>query len=147
VRCFLLISVAVLFAGCGVQTQVAPTTPRSGWDERWRDAEGGVVQEHVVSTGRAECVEAVLLSVGWPLGTPFDKVDSARMYVRDPDGTLETVGALDTDGTLPRSAHNSGYHLGDVQLWLGRDAREAAYLVEGSKVERWPRLVEPVGCV
>jgi hypothetical protein len=37
--------------------------------------------------------------------------------------------------------------VGDLQLWLGRDARKAAYLVEGTTMERWPRLTEPVGCV
>ena len=48
---------------------------------------------------------------------------------------------------LPDGARNTGYHLGAVQLWLGKDARKAACLVEGSKVERWPRLIELVGCV
>jgi hypothetical protein len=147
-RFFVLSSVAVLLAGCGAHTQVAPApAPPSSWDESWRDATGAVVEEHVVATGRVECVDGVFLSVGWPLGTPFNKIDSARTYVRDPDGTLETVGALDTDATLPRTARNSGYHLDNVQLWFGRNARQAAYLVEGPKVERWPRLVEPVGCV
>jgi hypothetical protein len=47
----------------------------------------------------------------------------------------------------------SGWHtqpglpVGDLQLWLGGDARKAAYLVEGTTMERWPRLTEPVGCV
>jgi hypothetical protein len=148
VRLFVLIAVAVLLAGCGGRDyEASPSPPVSRWKESWRDAEGSVVQEHVVSTGYAECVDAVLLSVGWPLGTPFDTIDSARTYVRDRDGALETVGRLDTDATLPENARNSGYHLGDVQLWFGRNARQAAYVVDGSKVERWPRLVEPVGCV
>ena len=68
----------------------------SVWDEGWRNAEESVVQEDIVSSGYAECVDAVLLSVGWPLGTPFDTVASARMYARDPEGTLETVGPMDS---------------------------------------------------
>jgi hypothetical protein len=141
VRFCVLVAVVVLLAGCGGRD----------WNEGWRDGEGTVVPENVVSTGKPECVDnAVFLYVGWPLGTPgaYDTFDSAREYVRAPDGLhwMETVGALDTDATLPQSARNTGYHLGDLQLWLGRDAHKAAYLVEGSKVERWPRLVEPIGC-
>jgi hypothetical protein len=139
VRFFVLVGVAVLLAGCGGRD----------WSERWRDADGSAVQERVVSTGEGvECVEGVFLYVGWPLGTRFDTWQSARTYVRAPGGELsrETLGPLDTDATLPEGARNTGYHLGDVQLWFGRDARKAAYLVEAEKVERWPRLIEPFGC-
>jgi hypothetical protein len=128
----------------GVDSSSPAPPPKTSWDEPWRDAEGGVVQDHIVGTGYAECVDAVILYVGWPLGTAFDKVDSARTYVRDPDGSL---GRLDGDATPPETARNTGYHLRDLQLWLGRDFRKAAYLVNGSNVERWPRLIEPVGCV
>jgi hypothetical protein len=148
VRLFLLFAVAVLVAGCGGRDyEVSPSPPVSRWDKSWRDTEGSVVDGHVVATGYAECVNAVLLYVGWPLGTRVDSVDSARIYVRDADGTLETVGSLESNATLPKRVRTTGYHLGDVQLWLGKDARKAAYLVEGSKVERWPRFIEPVGCV
>jgi hypothetical protein len=147
-RLFTLIGIAVLIAGCGSRVEESPRASSvSVWDEGWRNAEESVVQEDIVSSGYAECVDAVLLYVGWPLGTPFDTVASARMYARDPEGTLETVGPMDSDATLPESARNTGYHLGEVQLWLGKDVRKAAYLVEGSAVERWPRLIEAVGCV
>ncbi len=146
VRFFVFFAVAVFSAGCGGREYASapPPTSASQWNEGWRDAQGSVVRDDIVGTGYAECVDAVILYVGWPVGTPFDKVDSARTYVRDPDGSL---GPLDSDATLLKGARNTGYHLGDVQLWLGKDARKAAYLVEGSKVERWPRLIEPVGCV
>jgi hypothetical protein len=145
VRFFVFFAVAVFFAGCGDReyTSAPPRTSASEWNEGWRDP-GSVVQDHIVGTGYAECLDAVILYVGWPLGTPFDKVDSARTYVRGPGGSL---GPLDSDATLSKGARNTGYHLGDVQLWLGKDARKAAYLVGGSKVERWRRLIEPVGCV
>jgi len=140
VRFLVLIPVAVLLAGCGGRD----------WDGRWRDADENVVHDRVVSTGDTdECFDAVFLYVGWPLGTRFDTFDSARTYARAPGGELSwgTLGPLDIDATLPESARKTGYHLGDLQLWLGRDARRAAYLVEGSHVERWPRLIESWGCV
>ena len=132
-----LFLVAFLLAGCGGRD----------WDERWHDAAGKVVPNRIVSTFEAECVdEAVFLALGWPLETRFDSTAEFRQYVRDPEGTPETVGPLDTEATLPTGTHNTGYHLGDLQLWVGRDARNAAYVVEGSTVERWPRLTEAVGC-
>jgi hypothetical protein len=143
-----LVSVAfLLLPGCGHGVSTSFSTV-SDWEEGWSDAAGKVIPDHVISTSAPDCVdEAVILYVGWPLGTRFDTVDEARQYVRDPNGTLETVGSLETKAALPAGAHNTGYHLGDVQLWLGRNARRAAYLVEGTSVERWPRLTEPVGCV
>jgi hypothetical protein len=143
----LLVALAVSACEKPLRTGL-PVTATNVWQERWRDAAGKDVPEHIVSTSAPECVDdAVILYVGWPLGTRVDTVDQARQYVRDPEGTLETVGPLDTEATLPAGAHNTGYHLGDLQLWLGRDVRNAAYLVEGKTVERWPRLTEPVGCV
>ena len=143
-----LIWVAFLLLGCGGGASTSPSSSVSDWEKPWRDAVGKDVPEHIVSTSAPECVdEAVILYVGWPLGTRVDTVDQARQYVRDPNGTLETVGSLDTEVALPAGAHNTGYHLGDLQLWLGHDARKAAYLVEGTTMERWPRLTEPVGCV
>jgi hypothetical protein len=147
-RLFTLIAIAVLVAGCGSHVEESPRGSSSDWDKGWRDAEERLVREHVVGTASIDCVDdAVFLYLGWPLGTPFDKVYAAHVYERDPHGTLKTIGSLDTEVTLPDSARNTGYHLGTVQLWLGKDARKAAYLVEGSKVERWPRLIELVGCV
>jgi hypothetical protein len=89
----------------------------------------------------------VFLALGWPLGTRFDTIDEAREYVRDPSGHLETNGNLETAATLPENARNTGYHLGELELWLGSDSRRAAYLVQGENVERCPRLLESVGCM
>ena len=142
-----LISVPFLLLGCGRGVST-PFSTVSHWEDPWRDAAGKDVPDHIVSTSAPECVDkAVILYVGWPLGTRFGTVDQARQYVRDPNGMLKTVGSLDTEVALPAGAHNTGYHMGDLQLWLGRDARKAAYLVEGTTMERWPRLSEPVGCV
>ena len=136
-----LVLVAFVLAGCGGRD----------WDEGWSDADGNVVPDDVLETFKAECVDgAIFLLVAWPLGTRVHNAADRHWYVRDPEGTLESwgmeVGPLDIEAALPNSARNTGYRLGDLQLWLGRDARKAAYLVEGKAVERWPRLTEGVGC-
>ena len=133
----------------GLRSERLDLAGSSPWDESWRDAEGSVFQDQIVGdSGYAECVDAVLALRR--LAARDTLQDSGfRSYVRPGPGwdTEERRLAGKRRATLPTSTRNTGYHLGDLQLWLGKDARETAYLVEGSKVERWPRLVEPVGCV
>lgn len=62
----------------------AAVAPGGFLNKCWRDAEERLVREHVVGTASIDCVDdAVFLYLGWPLGTPFDKVDAAHVYVRD----------------------------------------------------------------
>ena len=37
--------------------------------------------------------------------------------------------------------------MGDVALWVARDAADAVYLVRGKDIERWPRAERPIACV
>jgi hypothetical protein len=50
------------------------------------------------------------------------------------------------DSKLPPDAEYTGYHSGELQLWISpSDATEAVYLVLPS-VERWPRSRHHIGC-
>src|SRR6188474_2885790 len=62
-------------------------------------------------------------------------------YVRDPDGVFSarTVIPFKPDVRLPVGSTDTGYHLGDLALWVAHDAGKAVYIVRGSHVERWPR--------
>ena len=147
-----LLSVTLVFVftacGRGVDGTHAPT----GWDRPWHDAEGGLVHERVVSTvqGPEHCdwESAVLLYLGWPLGTRSKSADDARQYVRDPEGLFSayTVAQFEPDAGLPAGAMNTGYRLGELALWVADDAGKAVYLVAGSRVERWPRATRPIAC-
>jgi hypothetical protein len=126
----------------------------SRWDEPWNDRRGREVPNEVVSTfeGAEHCEwdSAVFLHVGWPLGRAARNASQARQYIRDPEGLFEDEVRLpfDDDAALPRHAEYTGYHLGDVELWLSpADAASAAYLVDGDDVERWTRpRDEPIAC-
>lgn len=87
---------------------------------------------------------AVLLHVQWPPGA-----DERRQYARDPVGVLGRSGLtkrFDPDAELPNGATATGYHTQDVELWLADGHGDYAYLVFEEHVERWPRVVPPVGC-
>ena len=138
VRPVLLALLSSLFlAGCG----------GNDWGDAWQTAAGEDVEEAIVSTGTG-CPEddAIFLHLGWPLGTP-QLLGPARQYVRDPSGTIVSgSGPFDPTAKLPDSARFSGYRRGDAELWLGSDVDEFVYLVFDDHVERWPRMVDPVGC-
>jgi hypothetical protein len=132
----------------GVDETHAPT----GWNRPWHDAEGRVVHERVASTeqGPEHCdwESAAFLYLGWPLGTRSRSADDARQYVRDPVGifSAKTIAPFERDARLPGGARNTGYHLGDLALWVADEPGKAVYLVRGSRVERWPRARSPIAC-
>lgn len=122
------------------------------WEKAWNDARGEQVPEFVVSTYRGaehcEWESAVFLQLGWPLGTA-EKIGPGRQYVRDPEGLFpeNVIVPLDLDARLPPDARYTGYHRGEVKLWVSdSEAADAVYLVRGEQVERWPRTTQTIAC-
>ena len=138
-RLFVTLALVTLpLAGCG----------GADWNEAWRDADGNEVHEQVVSTGRPECLDSVVvLYLGWPLGTRTSfKSDAGRYYARNPDGYADTVQPFQESIHLPVTARDTGYRLGETELWIRGNARDAVFIVDGDEVELWPRLQEMIGC-
>lgn len=137
-RYVLALPLALMLAGCG----------GTNWSAAWRDAAGNKVDEHVVSTGRPECLESVVvLYLGWPLGTRTSyKSDAGREYARNRGGYADTVMPFRENVGLPAGARDTGYRLGDIELWIWGDARQSVFLVDGDDVELWPRLEDQIGC-
>jgi hypothetical protein len=137
-RYVLALPLALMLAGCG----------GTNWSEAWRDAAGNKVDEQVVSTQRPECLESVVvLYLGWPLGRRTSyKSRAGREYARNPDGSVDTVMPFRKHVGLPAGARDTGYRLGDIELWIRGDARKSVFIVDGDKVELWPRLEDQIGC-
>jgi hypothetical protein len=146
----LSVTFVLVFAACG--RGVSQTHAPSDWDRPWNDAEERLVHERIVSTeqGPEHCdwESAVFLYLGWPLGTRSKSADDARLYIRDPEALFSayTAAPFEADARLPAGDRNTGYHLGDVALWVADDAGKAVYLVSGSRVERWSRATRPIAC-
>jgi hypothetical protein len=72
-----------------------------------------------------------------------------RQYVRDPDGVLDRDGltaGYDGKAKLPGDARDTGYRLGDRELWLTPD-RSTAYVRTPDGVEAWPRAKQFIACM
>ncbi len=147
-----LLALALIVAACGA-------CGGEQWDEAWVDPTGNEAPEDVIATygnpGGSHCTgweSTVFLNLGWPLGSPINRDDDSnlRQYVRDPKDVFEQTYfrvPLDIDARLPADAHDTGYRLGDIELWVSdRDAEDAIYFVRGEQVERWPRSRPPIGC-
>ncbi len=83
---------------------------------------------------------------GWQEATFLDY--GGERYVRDPEGALEKVWlAVTYDGhaDLPEDARDTGFRLGDQQLFEAADGR-SVYVRTGTAVERWPLLATAVHC-
>lgn len=138
-RLFLVLALVTLpLAACG----------GTDWSDRWRDAKGNQVRAHVVSTGTVECVDdVVVLYLGSPLGTPTSfKSGKGREYARNPEGNVDTVQPFQENVHLPSTAHDTGYRLGEIELWIAGNARDGVFIVDGDNVELWPRLADLIGC-
>ena len=67
----------------------------------------------------------------------------ALTFVRDPRGVIRSnvVGELNLHANLPADAVKAPYTQKRRELWFSpSESASGAYLVEGSKVERWPRF-------
>lgn len=91
---------------------------------------------------------AVLMHLGWPLGTVSRTSAEIRQFIRDPDGVID-AGLRDKLAIaidLPSDAEDTGYRFGELELWLRPSEPDAAYLRVGDDIERWPRADPVIAC-
>ncbi|MBW9210167.1 hypothetical protein KV100_10900 [Mumia sp. zg.B21] len=105
----------------------------------WSDATGRVSTRRITSYAGAE-------HCAWEHMT-FLKLGKAE-YVREPDASLADffAGPYASSVALPPDARDTGFRRGSDHLWLSADGAWA-YVGSGERVERWPRVVERLGCV
>lgn len=140
---------ALLVAACGAPVEFGPF-PGDGW----LGPDGAPVSSEVIEAysiaDECDASGTAVLFVSWPLpGSEADDPPERRQYVRDPAGIFAGAGLLapyDGGGTLPDGAGFTGYRSGDVQLWIGADSDHYLYLVNGPRVEAWPRVDPEVAC-
>ena len=91
---------------------------------------------------------AVMMHLGWPLGTVSQTSDEIRQFIRDPDRVIAygVGGELSMQVALPADARATGYRMGEVELWLAASEPQAAFVRVGDDVERWPRADPVVAC-
>lgn len=122
-------------------------------EDTWFGPDGSAVGDDIITLlrGPAHCEweDALLLHVGWPLGT--EKSGQVfRQYVRDPNGVLPDDRKLAdflAETTLPEDAEFTGYHAGSAELWIDPVSEDSSiYLVAPDHVEQWPRTDPPLLC-
>jgi hypothetical protein len=113
--------------------------------EIWTDAAGKRIPTTTVSSslGPEHCdwQSARMLSLG--------RGQDTEQYVRDPEGVFERdrlSAPYGADLPMPGDARDTGYRLGDRELWL-TDDRTAAYVRTPDGVEAWPRTKEVIACM
>ncbi|NNN32636.1 hypothetical protein HLK59_20160 [Streptomyces sp. S3(2020)] len=137
--------------GWGPETSAScdPAEFRASWTdsqgyEIWTDRDGERVPVSLISSsiGPAHCdwQKAHFLSVR--------EGKEELSYARDPDGVLGDdmlEAPYDGDVPLPADAEDTGYRLGERQLWLTDDKR-TAYVRTPDGVEAWPQVKKGMGC-
>jgi hypothetical protein len=126
-------------------------------NRRWCDGDGrgrmivAGAQISMFTRYPCEAGHAAILSFGEPLGAPLDALNMHE-YVRDPAGEFLRNGWIkepfDATAALPNDAAYSGWTNGNIELWISlTDVEQAAYLVRGKTIERWPRAVRGWGVI
>ena len=135
VSCFLLIA-------CSAQ----------GSNNIWTVDGEHVPTEIIIShTGPEHCgwESATLLHIGSPLGSVMESGRDVNQYLRDPEGVFTQLtdrlrSTYDPNADLPSDAKFSGYVRDGVELWVSQSQIDnAIYMIDGSRVERWPKA-EPI---
>jgi hypothetical protein len=119
-----------------------PTWTRSGRPVDGRELNSIAGPEH------CRWERAVLMHLGWPLGTVSRDATEIRQFVRDPDGVVDERlrDRLATGIDLPADARDTGYRNGGLQVWLSPSRPDTAYLRAGDDVEGWPRADRVLAC-
>jgi hypothetical protein len=95
------------------------------------------------------------LEIAWPLGSVVHSGEGVRQrvrqYVRGPSSELRELplrSSFDPSASLPENATDTGYQSSDDwQLWISSDDVDRhVYLLNGARVERWPRTAEFILC-
>jgi hypothetical protein len=142
----LALIVSMLLPGCG-------HGPAASFIGPWMDGSGRPLDYHALGVfGGCSGGEAVaILNLSWPVGSPHpERPGGERQFVRDPGakqigrGLLEST--FDGDATLPADATSTGFHRGDWTLWVTASDQHNVYAAGRDRVERWPRLHQPIGC-
>ncbi|MBE1605294.1 hypothetical protein [Actinopolymorpha pittospori] len=154
----LLVAVLALVGGACAGSPTSPdqvrdyfSPPKSSPGLTWTNGDRQVdTTELNTVAGPEHCHwdSAVLLYIGWPLGTVASSITQARLYVRDPEGVFprELRKGLRQDAALPADARDTGYRSDDLQLWLAPSDPDAVYLRVDRDVERWPRANAGIVC-
>ncbi len=111
-----------------------------------------VPAEIIISlTGSEHCgwESATLLHIGSPLGSVNESGRDVNQYLRDPEGVFTRLtdrlrSTYEPNADLPSDAEFSGYVRDGVELWVSQSQIDKAiYMVDGARVERWPKA-EPI---
>jgi hypothetical protein len=160
-----LVSLAILAACANTSAESgAGGGPSAVWyDSQRRQVPDGTDKasrfalELAVRKGDKHCDwdSVTFLEIAWPLGTVVHSGEGvrqrARQYVRGPSSTLRDLSlrsSFDPNASLPENASDTGYQSSDDwQLWISPDDVDRhVYLLNGSRVERWPRTVDFLVC-
>ena len=137
-----------------VEPDGGPITP--DWTIReWKTVDGRPVSDKIIFArpGPEHCgwETVTFLSFGTPIGTEKSSGSDTQTFTRDPYGDLNRgawqLVQFDGNAELPGDAEFSGYVSHGVALWISPSRLETEVcMVDGFKVEKWPRMDPSVGC-
>lgn len=135
-----LLAVTLLLAACGGPVALDPTG-QAVIDESGEPIGGN---GPVSVRGAPECGSdlVAVIEISFPLGN-LDQGET-RTYVRDPDSVIPPVeleAPYDGRSSLSSDARYTGYDTGPYTIWIGEDSDQYVYLVDGARVEAWPRIM------
>jgi hypothetical protein len=135
-----LVALALALAACGGPVVLDPD------DQVVVDESGESIGGNgpVSVRGAPECGSdlVAVIEIEFPLGN-LDQGET-RTYVRDPDAVIPPVeleAPYDGRSSLSSDIRFTGYETGPYTIWIGEDSDQYIYLVDGSRVEAWPRVL------
>ena len=127
----------------------SPPQPFPGptWTKDGRAVDGQELNS-IAGPDHCEWQSAVVMHLGWPLGTVSRTSAEIHQFIRDPKGAIDPGlrDRLAIAVPLPGDAADTGYRYGDLELWLAPSVPDAAFLKVGDDVERWPRADPVIAC-
>jgi hypothetical protein len=127
----------------------SPPQPYPGpiWTKDGRPVDGQELNS-IAGPDHCDWQSAVMMHLGWPLGTVSRTSAEMHQFIRDPGGVIDQGlhDKLAIAVDLPPDARDTGYRHDELELWLSSSDPDAAYLRVRDDVERWPRADPVVAC-
>lgn len=113
--------------------------PGPAWARDGRDVHPSELNS-IAGPEHCEWQDAVMLHIGWPLGTRAAAVEQSRQFVRDPEGIIDPAAAEASLQVpqLPAGARDTRYRLGDLEVWSSPTEAEAIYLASATTSSAGP---------
>lgn len=136
----LVVGIALVTLATGwVVCAERPSNPVGPWLDRAGNLVPDVRLEVWTGSDHCDTSSTKFMALSWPPDEPATYVRRMESYVwHPPDDWLPLDDTPRIVQAMPSDAKNTGFHRGDLTLWISESSlRKAVFVIDGDEIQRW----------